>query len=512
MKNPAGLRLKTTSHPVVYEVNTRVLLNDLERESGGKATLANLPDSLLDEWAEWGLDAVWLMGVWSTGDIGLQMARSHQGLLKEYQLVLPDLREEDIIGSPYAVKAYSVSARLGGNEALQILRIRLQERGIGLLLDFVANHTARDHSWVSKYPAYYVHGVEGDDIRRPEYYFRARTGKGNDVLAYGRDPNYPGWTDTAQLDIKNPAARRALVTTLKRIAGMCDGVRCDMAMLLMNDVFHKTWGDVATSADPPAEGEFWSEAILAVREKHPAFVFIAESYWEREWDLQQLGFDFTYDKKLYERLAREGASSVYDHLKAEMDYQRKSVRFIENHDEPRAARAFGSEPWHQAAATVMATVPGMVLFHNGQFEGARVKLPVQLGRRPPEEGSPQLASFYRKLLHIIAHPVFREGTWKLLRTRPAWHDNQSWTDFLAYCWSRKGLDARFLVVNYAPHAGQCYVDFCLDGISGGTVEFRDLVSSVTYVRERAALESKGMYFELPGYGVHVFEILLEKPA
>ena len=508
MKTMPDLRLHKTSHPVIYEVNTRVLVRELERSSNEPVTLGTIPDDLLDEWASLGFDAIWLMGLWATGDIGRRIALAHEGLRNEYRQVLPDFREEDVIGSPYAIKAYSVSLDLGGNQALLELRKRLRQHGLGLILDFVANHTARDHHWVTRHPEYYVNGKEGDEVRQPEYFFRAKTAKGDAVIAYGRDPNYPGWTDTAQVNIMRPEARRAMLVMLKSIATLCDGVRCDMAMLLLNDVFNKTWGEVKANPDGRApQNEFWADAIRTVREEMPDFKFIAESYWEREWDLQQLGFDYTYDKKLYERLAREGASSVYDHLKAEMDYQRKSVRFIENHDEPRAAQVFSSEPWHFAAAAVMATVPGMVLFHEGQLAGSKVKLPVQLGRRPVETGSPQLRSVYRKLLGIISHPVFREGNWKLLRIKPAWSENYSWTDFLAYCWCRKGLGARLLVINYGPHPGQCYVEFGLEEISGNTVEFRDLMSPVTYVRERSGLETKGMYFELPGYGLHIFEIL-----
>jgi hypothetical protein len=513
MKKAPELRLDSTSHPLVYEVNTRLFLNELSIERGEQVTLGTLPDEVLDGWANLGFDAIWLMGVWTTGKIGLQVARSHKDLQEEYKRVLPGFSKQDVIGSPYAVKAYVVSPALGGNKGLLQLRSRLRQRGLGLILDFVPNHTARDHQWVSKHPEYYINGHDGEDRQKPEYYFATSATQGSSVLAFGRDPNYPGWTDTAQLNISNSETRKALLSTIKKIAAMCDGIRCDMAMLLLNDVFEKTWSDRGLhSGNEQVAGEFWAEAISAVKAESPNFKFIAEAYWDREWQLQQLGFDYTYDKRLYERLAREGASAVYDHLKAEAEYQKKSVRFIENHDEPRAAQAFGVDPWHFAAATVMSSVPGMALFHEGQLTGSKIKLPVQLGRRPVQEQSQPVSSFYNKLIPIVSHPVFRHGEWKLLHAKPGWHENYTWTNFLIFWWHEKDNGARLVVVNYAPHGGQCYVELVLDGIECSTVEFRDLIGSASYVRERAALTAKGMYFDVPGYALHIFEVLFHKPT
>lgn len=504
-------RMHTTSHPLVYEINTRVLLRELDGKTGEQVTLATIPDEMLDEWALLGFDAIWMMGVWTTGNIGLEIARSEESLLQSYKAVLPDFADDDVIGSPYAVKAYTIPAHLGGVQELLALRKRLRARGLSLILDFVPNHTARDHQWISKHPEYYINGQEGDEVQQAGLYFKTKTGKKYSVLAYGRDPNYPGWTDTAQLNIRNSETRKAMFATLKKIAALCDGVRCDMAMLLLGDVFEKTWGERSLSpGSEPAVGEFWAEAIRTVRGDFPDFKFIAEAYWDREWQLQQLGFDYTYDKRLYERLSREGASAVYDHLKAEPDYQRKSVRFIENHDEQRAAQTFGTEPWHFAAATVMSTVPGMVLFHEGQLTGLKVKLPVQLGRRPSEEVSPALASYYEKLLPIVADPVFRAGSWKLLHARPAWHENYSWTNFLAFWWLDARQCARFVVVNYAPHVGQCYIELPLEPFESSSIEFRDLIGTATFSRERTKLLTKGMYFDLPPYGFHVFEVLTSR--
>jgi glycosidase len=186
---------------------------------------------------------------------------------------------------------------LGGAAALARVRQRLEQRGVKLMLDFVPNHMAPDHPWIDEHPDYFVQGSEGDLARAPQNYCRAQTKTGPQVLAYGRDPYFDGWPDTLQLNYGNPALQQAMIGELERIAGQCDGVRCDMAMLVLPDVFESTWGIRAEL--------FWPKATEAVRRKYPQFQFMAEVYWDREWTMQQQGFDYTYDKNLYDRL-RDG--------------------------------------------------------------------------------------------------------------------------------------------------------------------------------------------------------------
>jgi hypothetical protein len=148
-----------------------------------------------------------------------------------------------------------------------------------------------------------------------------------------------------------------------------------MAMLVLPDVFERTWG---IAAEP-----FWPEAIPRVRAQHPGSCFMAEVYWDLEWTLQQQGFDYTYDKRLYDRLRHEGARAVREHLQAGLDFQDRLARFLENHDEPRAAATFPPAR-HEAAAVVTYLAPGLRFVHQGQMEGRRVRVPVHLGRGPVE--------------------------------------------------------------------------------------------------------------------------------
>ena len=499
-------RLLATSHPLLYEVNTRLLLKELSVREGKRVTLATIPDEVLNGWVEVGLDAVWMMGIWETGPLGVKIAREHEGLRAEYMKVLPDFTDADVIGSPYAIRAYRPAREIGGFKGLATLYRRLKERRLGLVLDFVCNHTARDHDWVASHPEYYVLGDKEDDVKRPEAFFKTHTTKGDRVIAFGRDPVFPGWTDTAQLNYNSVEVRQAVIHEIQAIAAYCDGLRCDMAILVLKNVFRRTWGDLARQKGEAPTEEFWGEAIRTVKGVLPQFKFIAEAYWNLEWELQQFGFDFTYDKILYDRLLREGASSVREHLKAEVGFQKRSVRFIENHDEPPAAALLPSDAWHYAAATIASTVPGMVLYHDGQFEGRSAKIPVQLARRPNQPVNARTRSFYERLLSCLTSEVFSKGEWQMLHIRPAWHDNPTWQDYLAFWWAEPSAGIRFVVVNYAPHNSQCFIDLPQYSLNGSPMEFRDLMSNAVYVRERNGIVSKGMFFDLPAYGIHIFHV------
>jgi len=365
-------------HPSLYQLNTRARLHELSVELGRPATLDDLPDASLDRFAADGFDWVWLLGVWQTGEAGRQVSLGQPEWQHEYRELLPDFTPADVCGSPFAIREYVVSQDFGGAPALASLRARLAQRGVKLMLDLVGNHTALDHPWAREHPEFYVHGSEDDLAREPQNYRRIDTLRDPRVLAHGRDPYFPGWPDTLQLNYRHQGLREAMLKELEAIADQCDGVRCDMAMLMMNDIFDRTWGD---RAGPRPDEDYWPTVIAAVKAAHPGFVFLAEAYWDLEWALQQQGFDHCYDKRLYDRLVHDGAEQVHGHLTAETAYQDRLVRFIENHDEPRAAATFPPEKARAAAVTTL-TQTGARLVHEGQLEGRKVQLPVFLSRRP----------------------------------------------------------------------------------------------------------------------------------
>ncbi|MRR57825.1 MAG: alpha-amylase [Deltaproteobacteria bacterium] len=483
-------------YPVIYLINTWVWLRELGKNRKSPVTLATVPKKEWDAIANLNVDAVWFMGVWERSPAGIAVAMGNQGLLDDFRRALPDFTEADNVGSPYCVRRYEVDQHLGGREGLAKARKELAKRGMRLMLDFVPNHVAPDHPWVTGHPEYFIQGDSGDAMREPAAYITA----GERVFACGRDPFFPAWPDVLQLNAFNEGLRTAIIDTVSDIAGQCDGVRCDMAMLVMNDIFQRTWGERA--GERPAE-EYWPKLITTVRTAHPDFLFMAEAYWDLEWELQQQGFDFCYDKKLYDRLEHGPAESVRLHLCADMVYQERLVRFIENHDEPRAAATFSPEK-ERAVAVINTTLPGAVLLHEGQFEGRKVRLPVFLGRRPDEPPDNELQAFYHSLLDVIAKEGLRKGEWSLCG-RAGWPDNQSFLNLVAWCWTGEGT-RHLIIVNLAESAAQARIQLPVDGIRGKTWRLVDLLSGETWDRDGDEMGSAGLYVDLGPWRYNIFRL------
>jgi hypothetical protein len=485
-------------YAALYQINSRVRLSEIAKELGRPATLDDLTDDELDEIARLGFDWVWLLGVWQTGAEARQVSRANAGWRREFEETLPDLTDDDICGSCFAVTGYTVRESLGGDAALARVRERLRQRGLRLMLDFVPNHTAPDHPWAQAHPDYYIVRGEDDLAREPQNYRRVALADGTSaVMAYGRDPYFDGWPDTLQLNYGNPAVHEAMTQALLKIAGQCDGVRCDMAMLALPEVFQRTWGIVAQP--------FWPDAIRRVREQHPGFTFMAEVYWDLEWTMQQQGFDYAYDKRLYDRLREGHAQPARDHLRAGLDYQDKLARFLENHDEPRAAATFSLE-MHRPAAVVTFFTPGLRFFHQGQLHGRRKKISMHLCRGPVEPVDIELHAFYEQLLGCLKHPTVRDGAWQLLACAPAWDGNWTAECFIAFAWRDGDGDTLLGVVNYAPNQSQCYVQLPFDELRGSLWQLKDLTGEVRYEREGDDLASRGLYLDMPPWSYHLFEL------
>ncbi len=479
-------------YPSLYQINTRARLAGISQQLGRPATLDDVSDDELDTIAAAGFELVYLLGVWQTGPAGSAVSRSNAKWRAEFQRTLPDLTETDICGSCFAVHDYTVAPGMGGDKALARLRKRLNDRGLRLILDFIPNHTALDHAWVVEHRDYYVSGSPSDLAAKPQNFLYMDDGT---VVAYGRDPYFDGWPDVLQLDYSNPAVPKAMAAALARVAARCDGARCDMAMLILPDVFEWTWDRRMVP--------FWPGVISRVKAEHPGFLFMAEVYWGREWELQQQGFDYTYDKRLYDRLVEGDARKVREHLRADPDFQRRSARFLENHDEPRAAATFAGSK-HRAAAVIAFFCPGLRFFHEGQLEGAKIHLPTHLCRRPVEPVDEGLRQFYGALLDSLRSPAARDGEWRLLETRPAWDGNWTADCFVIQAWEGAEGERLLALVNYADHQSQCYAPLPFAGLAGRRWLLQDLLSEASYARAGDDLVDRGLYLDMPAWGHHVF--------
>jgi hypothetical protein len=492
--------MATPRYPSLYQINTRVWLTELSEKLGRRATLDDIPDIELDRLAKIGFDWVWFLSVWQTGPGAQQISRTNAEWRREFQETLPDLREEDIPGSGFAITGYTVHANLGGDAALARLRERLKKRGLKLMLDFVPNHMGLDHPWVQEHPDYFIHGTELDLARAPQNYSWVKWKRGDLLLAHGRDPYFPGWPDTIQLNYAHPATQEAMIGELLKIAGQCDGVRCDMAMLVLPDVFERTWGQRAPL--------FWPLATQRVRERVPGFLFMDEVYWDLEWTLQQQGFDYAYDKRLYDRLREQHARLVREHFHAGLDYQNKLARFLENHDEPRAAAIF--PPGVQEAAAVITFLsPGLRFFHEGQFQGRKKRISPHLCRRPDEPVDADLAKFYDRLLAVLRQPLLREGHWQLLECTPAWEGNWTWDCFLAFSWQGPADERLLTAVNYAPNQSQCYLRLPFADLGNRQWRLQDLLGDAGYDRDGNDLQSRGLYLDMSPWRASIFSLKVQ---
>ena len=466
----------------IYEINTWVWLNSLSARAGRPITLSNVPQTELERLARLQVDAIWLMGVWYRSPAGRASALNY---IHEYRGVLPDIETADVVGSAYAVGAYEVDSRLGEAEGLAQLRSRMREYGLRLILDYVPNHVALDHPWLTDAPQYFVRGDAQSAAAHPGIFSPKHDRSGRlYFVAHGRDPYFPSWIDTAQLNAYAPEYRDAARETLLRIAVQCDGVRCDMAMLLLNDVFANTWGQHLH--EPRPSEEFWPPLITAIRREFPDFTFLAEVYWNLEETLLAQGFDLCYHKNLYDRIMHWDFDGLRALLQLRPATQLRLLNFLENHDEPRAMERLGSER-QRAAATLVATLPAALLLHDGQLEGRRIKLPIQIARQPDEAQDAELYAFYERLLRERADAIYHQGEWQLLdATAP----------LLCYSW-RMGRDWRLVSLNFAPEAVSALVSAPILGDA--------LVVDSLAERERQARVTGGLLaLELDAYGAEIW--------
>ncbi len=479
------------NNPHILEINARSWLRRLTNQHGHPVTLANIPTEIWDKIQQAGFDAVWLMGVWKISPTAEKIARENQDILNQVRAIKPDFDVNDITASPYAVYEYSVDDSLGGNEALAEFRKQLNERGIQLFLDFVGNHTAIDSPAVTDHPELFITTGTNAPHIHPDWFFQNKNGH---YVAHGRDPYFAPWTDTAQLNYFNPQTRVFMIEKLLQVATMCDGVRCDMAMLSLNKVQRDTWWEFI-GGDLPRE-EFWTQALNAVRADYPEFVFIAEVYWGLEWDIQELGFDYTYDKVLYDRLRFANADSIRGHLRAEHLFQMRSIRFTSNHDEEESLKAFGREK-SLAAATIMATLPGARLFHLFQMLGRPARMPIQYINDDfvKDDG---VENFYLKILHVASDPAFHGGQWSLLDATPVYAGETTCHNVLAWQWKQRHT-GKLVYINYSDAPAQCRVHF--KGNTDGKIREEMDGKEIALTKELAA---NGIELVLKPYECKVF--------
>ena len=484
-------------HPHLYEINTRAWLEELSAKLNRRIALRDVPDSEWDALASLGFDFLWLMGIWERSPVGRRYFQTDPNSFPSFDTALPGWKLSQIVGSPYCIRQYQPDPRIGSWPDVDQVRAKLRARGIGLILDFVPNHTAPDHAWTAAHPEYYIRGAQSDFRKDPSAFYLQETSSEPQLFAYARDPYFPPWRDVIQVNYFEPAARVALLDELRQIARHCDGVRCDMAMLVLNDIFAHTWASLLSGYKVPTT-EFWSEATAAV----PEFVWLGEVYWNCEGPIQALGFQFTYDKGLYDALRDGDINDVHSRLAADFTSQCRAARFLENHDEARAATAFGAAKL-EAIGTLIATLPGMRFYHHGQLDGRKIHLPMPLAVAAPEKPDSATRAFYERILKLSNDPVFHSGQWNLLELSSAGDD--TFRNLAAYQWLSKKA-RKVVVVNLAGATSQGRVLFHEGILPSQQYKLLDQLHDVTYPRTGAEIAESGLYVRLDAFRAHLFDV------
>lgn len=492
--------------PLLFQLNTKVLLGEMSKQQNRKVTLDDFPDEHLEKIKNEGYDIVYFLGVWQTGEFGMKKSIK----LLDCEPCMKGLPREAASSSPFAITDYSCHVDFGGDEALGRLRDRCHGKGLRLLVDFVPNHMAVDHPWTKERPELIMQGSENSLNREPQNFFKV----GDKVFAHGKDMYYDGWEDTAQINYGNPAARTEMENILKKIAGLCDGVRCDMAMLMCEDILEKTWGGrLAPPGQPKAHGQFWPPAIKGAKGVNPGFLFVAECYWDREYDLHCQGFDFAYDKTLYDRLKELDVGKVKGHLQADRGYQMKLVRFLENHDEERAADTWKDKMQNLASAVISFTIPGMHFIHDGQQEGRYKRISMHVNCRDKIENDVRdkgVAPLYTKLIKALGDEALRNGHWRHCWTSPSQDGNPSFERFVAHCAYTDDQKLTIVVVNFCGHDSNGHVGVPkeMEWVRGRKCILTDLLSDAVVCKDGGVLlgDHGGLWLSLKPWQSHIFQV------
>lgn len=484
-------------NPHLYEINVWAWLEQLSARFNRTLTLDDVPDTEWDAIAGLAFDVVWLMGVWQRSPLSRQINLNDPANFPDYNHALPGWTPADVVGSPYAVMQYVPDPRIGTWNTLDRVRGKLHARKMALFLDFVGNHTALDHPWMRAHPDFYVQGSKQDFEKSPSLFFQANTAQGERYIARAKDPYFPPWKDVAQLNHFQPDMRAAHLEQLANIAKHCDGVRCDMAMLQLNDIFEKGWAHLLGNIPRPVK-EFWTEARQAV----PNLILLAEAYWGTEPRLIELGFHFAYDKVLYDAVRNADVGAVKSRLFSIGDQQTHYARFLENHDEQRRAEVIPDDRL-PAVGTLMGTLPGMRFYQQGELEGAKIHLPIALCVAADEPTDPRSLSFFQKLLGLTREDVFHDGNWSPLEVASEGYTSPA--GLIVYEWRAKAA-WKIIAVNLTAGASQGRVQLGDRVSATQQYIFYDQLNELRYDRAGDELHNLGLFVRLEGFQAHIFSI------
>lgn len=373
---------------LLYEIGSRLFCTE------NNCKLIDFTNFLANDLVFGTAEEVWLMGVWKNSPSSQQIARTMPELIHEFRNTKSDLADADIFGSPYSIYDYELDPMFGEKTDLEKIKMNLNQLGKKLILDFVPNHMARDSIFVENYPNLFLKAEKLTDTKNQFLH------PNGNIYFHGRDPYFSGWTDTIQWDFSKEETEYIHIQILSYIAKISDGVRCDMAMLLLPDVFLKTHGKTAHFR--------WERVISQIKKINPNFKFYAEAYWGKEDELISLGFDGAYDKSLYDSMKQKNNVSVMHSIRnswKQIENSNKKtfgctkIQFLENHDEERANFVFQDSL--RTNFSLLTFSNSIHLIQYEQIYGFKRRTPVQMIRRDKEKIDEGVLNFYARVFKTI---------------------------------------------------------------------------------------------------------------
>ncbi len=410
----------------IYEVNTR--------QFSPEGTFAAFEEHL-DRLQDMGVNILWFMPIQPIGE------KNRKGTL----------------GSYYSIADYTaINPELGTMDDFRRVVDAIHERGMYVILDWVANHTAWDHHWTETHPHYFDLDENGNF----------------------RPPN-EDWSDVIQLDYDNKELRDAMIAEMRfwiEDVGI-DGFRCDVADYVPTD--------------------FWVRARKELERIKPVFMLAEAENPALHLEAFEAGYGWRFHHIMNDvAKGDKNVEAIDNYFFAEkagnFPVGSYKMYFITNHDENSWA---GTEfdrmgDGVEAFAVLTATVPGMVLLYNGQEAGFDRMLEF-FEKDQIDWGDFRYHDFYKTLLALKAS---NKALWNgahggdIIRVNTC-HDNQ----IFAFVREKDG-DKVFVVLNLADEAHR---PMLMGEQHYGT--YRELFTGETHVFERQ------MSIELDAWGYKVFE-------
>ena len=547
------------SNVVLMAKSVHVWLDQLSRWHGRPIhSLADVPDEELDKLARWGVNGLWLIGLWERSEASR--------LIKQY------MGNPEAAASAYALREYGIAAELGGHAAWENLRERAWRRGIRLASDMVPNHMGIDSRWVVEhpdwflqsdhppFPAYRFTGGDlcddpGVSIRIEDGYWnhsdaavvfqRVDNGSGHARYIYhGNDGTSMPWNDTAQLNFLLPEVREAVIQVILQVARMFPIIRFDAAMTLAKKHYQRLWfpapGDAGSIPSRAQHGlnkadfdrvfpvEFWREVVDRVAAEAPDTLLLAEAFWLMEgYFVRTLGMHRVYNSAFMNMLKMEDNQKYRQTIKNVLEFSpavlQRFVNFMNNPDEKTAVEQFGRGDKYFGCSLLLVTMPGLPMLGHGQIEGFSEKYGMEYRRAMWDEQVDQ--DMVRRHEREIFPLMRRRSLWSGAENFALYDFIQDggWVDESVFAYSNRIGDQRGVIIynnSYESTSGRIRVSSAvnvgsadgphlvqrtlgealqLPGDEGLWCLFRDHIDGLEYLRSCRELAVGGFHTALRGY-------------